>query len=101
MLFARCSRLRTASHSRAMRRHNCCRTPTTTAFFSLSCKNNQISAMRSTFSKLVVALAILLGAPAALADDIELLEARLEHAEDGVVLNADFGFDFNARLEQA
>lgn len=57
--------------------------------------------MRGTLSKLMVALAILLGAHAALADDIELLEARLEQTEDGVVLNADFAFDFNPRLEQA
>jgi hypothetical protein len=57
--------------------------------------------MRGTLSKLVVVLAILLGAPAALADDIELLEARLEPSDEGVVLNADFAFDFNSRLEQA
>ncbi len=54
-----------------------------------------------TFSKLVLLLALLLGAQAVLADDIELLEARLEQTEDGVTLNADFAFDFNARLEQA
>lgn len=57
--------------------------------------------MRGTLSKLVVVLAILLCARAALADEIELLEARLEQTEDGVVLNADFAFDFNPRLEQA
>ena len=57
--------------------------------------------MRGTLSKLVVVLAVLLSASAALADDIELLEARLEQTEDGVALNADFAFDFNARLEQA
>ncbi len=58
-------------------------------------------ARRGTFSKLVLLLALLLGAQAVLADDIELLEARLEQTEDGVTLNADFAFDFNARLEQA
>ncbi len=51
--------------------------------------------------KLVLVLALLASAPSARADDIELLEARLEHGEEGVVLNADFAFDFNARLEQA
>jgi hypothetical protein len=58
--------------------------------------------MRSTLFRLVVILATLLpGLRAACADEIELLEARLEQTDDGVVLNADFSFDFNARLEQA
>ncbi len=51
--------------------------------------------------KLVLVIALLAGARSAIADDIELLEARLEQTEDGIVLNADFTFDFNARLEQA
>ena len=50
---------------------------------------------------LVLLLALLCGARNASADEIELLEARLEQSEDGVVLNAEFSFDFNARLEQA
>jgi hypothetical protein len=50
---------------------------------------------------LVVLLGTALGAPSARADGIELLEARLESGDDGIVLNADFAFDFNARLEQA
>ena len=56
--------------------------------------------MRGTFPKLVVALAILLAAPATLADDVEVLDPRLEQTEDGLVLNVDFTFEFNARLEQ-
>jgi hypothetical protein len=57
--------------------------------------------MRGTLSKLAVVLAILLGTQVARADDIEIRDARLEQTEDGLALNADFGFDFNARLEQA
>src|SRR3954468_24768687 len=57
--------------------------------------------MHSLLFKLVVALGLAFGAQAALANEIELLEARLEQTEDGTVLNADFAFDFNARLEQA
>ena len=57
--------------------------------------------MRGTFTKLAVILSILVGAQGARADDIEVREARLEQTEDGVALNVDFGFDFNARLEQA
>ena len=57
--------------------------------------------MRGTLSKLAVVCAILLGVQAARADDIEVREARLDQTEDGLVLNADFAFDFNARLEQA
>ena len=50
---------------------------------------------------LALALALLTGARAASADEIELLEARIEQTEEGVVVNAEFAFDFNARLEQA
>jgi hypothetical protein len=57
--------------------------------------------MRGTLSKLAVVLAILAGAPAAHADDIEVREARLEQTEEGLALSADFAFDFNARLENA
>lgn len=57
--------------------------------------------MHGILFKLVVVIAILFGIRTASADDIELLEARLEQTEDGTVLNADFAFDFNARLEQA
>lgn len=56
--------------------------------------------MHGTFSKLLLVLAMLLAVPAVHADEIEVLETRLEQTEDGVVLNADFAFDFNARLEQ-
>jgi hypothetical protein len=57
--------------------------------------------MYGTLFRLVVVLALLGGARAAPADEIDLLEARLEQTEEGTVLNADFAFDFNARLEQA
>ncbi len=61
--------------------------------------------MRGTLSKLVVVLAatlaMLLGARAAFADEIEIRDARLEQTEDGLALSADFAFDFNSRLEQA
>ena len=57
--------------------------------------------MRGPLSTLLLAVAFFCGMQAAFADDIELLEARLEQTEEGVVLNADFSFDFNARLEQA
>ena len=77
--------------------------------------------MRGTFSKLTAGLAtparsaviaLQLFAAAALilltlshatasrADGVEILEARLEQTDDGVVLQAEFAFDFNARLEQ-
>ena len=57
--------------------------------------------MRGTLSKLAVVLAILVGAPPARADDIEVREARLEQTEEGLALSVDFAFDFNARLENA
>ena len=40
--------------------------------------------MRGTFSRLLVVLSVLLAAPAVQADDIEVLEARLEQTEDPV-----------------
>jgi hypothetical protein len=58
-------------------------------------------ALSRPFSMLVIVLALLSGARAASADEIELLEARIEQTEEGVVVNAEFAFDFNARLEQA
>ena len=58
-------------------------------------------ALSRLFPTLVLLLAMVCGARAASADEIELLEARLEQTEEGVVLNAEFAFDFNARLEQA
>ena len=65
--------------------------------------------MRGTLSKLaavlvkvlVTVLATVFALQPALADEIEVRDARLEQAEEGLVLNADFAFDFNARLEQA
>jgi hypothetical protein len=35
------------------------------------------------------------------ADDIEVIDARLAAAEEGLLLSADFGFEFNARLSEA
>lgn len=58
-------------------------------------------ALSRSFPTLVLVLALLVGARASSADEIELLEARIEQAEEGVVVNAEFAFDFNARLEQA
>ena len=40
-------------------------------------------------------------APCARADDIEVIDARLAAAEEGLLLSADFGFEFNARLSEA
>lgn len=57
--------------------------------------------LRGSFQILLLAVAFLCGTRPAFADDIELLEARLEQVDEGVALNADFAFDFNARLEQA
>jgi hypothetical protein len=50
----------------------------------------------------LAAVAALLAAAAqcARADEIELREARLEPADEGIALNADFAFDLNPRLEQ-
>lgn len=55
--------------------------------------------MRGTLPTLLVLVAALLMAPVAQADDIEVREPRLEQTDDGLVLSADFSFDFNARLE--
>lgn len=40
-------------------------------------------------------------APCARADDIDVIDARLAAAEEGLLLSADFGFEFNARLSEA
>ena len=51
--------------------------------------------------KLAAAAALLAGAARlACADEIAVLEARLETVDEGIALNADFAFDFNPRLEQ-
>ena len=52
--------------------------------------------------KLVAAIALLCGAARlANADEIEVREARLDEADEGIVLNAEFAFDFSSRLAQA
>ncbi|HSD42938.1 MAG TPA: DUF4390 domain-containing protein [Burkholderiales bacterium] len=48
-----------------------------------------------------LALALALVAPGAAAEEIEVRDARLEFAEDGIVLDADFAFDLTSRLEDA
>jgi hypothetical protein len=45
-------------------------------------------------------LAASAGVSTARADDIEVAEARLSAVEDGIVLNADFSFELNARLAE-
>jgi len=50
--------------------------------------------------KLLLALAAAF-AFAARADDVEVREANLRAADEGLVLNAEFAFDFNARLADA
>jgi hypothetical protein len=50
-------------------------------------------------SRLIVALACA-AAVCARADDIEVVDARLAAAEEGLLLSADFAFDFNARLSE-
>ena len=58
------------------------------------------AALVYTSAVLLCTPAALLYTPGAQADGIDLLEARLEQTEDGVVLNADFAVDFNPRLEE-
>jgi hypothetical protein len=57
--------------------------------------------MRSsaTLPKFLVALACC-AALAARADDIDVLDARLAASEEGLLLSADFAFDFNPRLSE-
>jgi len=50
--------------------------------------------------KFLVAL-VCAAALCARADDIEVLDAHLAAAEEGLLLSADFVFDFNARLSEA
>jgi hypothetical protein len=51
--------------------------------------------------KLAAAVALVAGtAQFARADEIDVREARLELADEGIALSADFSFDFNHRLEQ-
>jgi hypothetical protein len=50
-------------------------------------------------SRLLVALACA-AALCARADDIEVLDARLAASEEGLLLSADFAFEFNSRLNE-
>jgi hypothetical protein len=44
---------------------------------------------------------LLLGASLARADNLEVRDARIENADDGYVVTADFGIELNPRLEEA
>jgi hypothetical protein len=54
----------------------------------------------ATLQKLLVALACCTSLAAA-ADDIDVLDARLAASEEGLLLSADFAFDFSPRLSEA
>lgn len=50
---------------------------------------------------LTVVVLALLASVGARADDIEVRDVRIESVEEGLALNADFGFDLNPRLAEA
>lgn len=52
-------------------------------------------------ARFLIACLLALGTAGAVADDIEVREARLEATDDGYAVRADFAFEFNARLEEA
>ena len=54
----------------------------------------------ATLSRLVVALACAASVHAK-ADEIEVVDARLAASEEGLLLSADFSFEFNERLQEA
>jgi hypothetical protein len=54
----------------------------------------------ATLPRMLVALACC-AALAARADDIDVLDARLAASEEGLLLSADFAFDFSPRLSEA
>ncbi len=55
----------------------------------------------AVLSKILLVLALCAAAMFARADEIEVREARLAPAEEGLTLSADFAFDFNSRLAEA
>jgi hypothetical protein len=55
----------------------------------------------AVLSKILLAVALCGAALFARADEIEVREARLAPAEDGLALSAEFAFDFNPRLAEA
>ncbi len=57
--------------------------------------------MRRTAQLLALLLGLFLAGGAARADEIEIRETELRFGEDGLVLNAEFSFDLNARLADA
>lgn len=57
------------------------------------------TALRRLLAGLVLALALC--APGASADEIEVRDARLVAADEGILLDADFAFELTARLEEA
>lgn len=54
----------------------------------------------ATLSKFIVALACA-ASLCARADEIEVVDARLAASEEGLLLSADFAFEFNERLQEA
>lgn len=56
--------------------------------------------IRATLMRLVVALACAT-ALCARADEIDVVDARLAASEEGLLLSADFAFDFSPRLQEA
>lgn len=57
--------------------------------------------MRRTAQLLALLLGLFLAGGVARADEIEIRETELRFGEDGLVLNAEFSFDLNARLADA
>ena len=55
----------------------------------------------AVLSKILLAIALCGAAMFARADEIEVREARLAPAEEGLALSAEFAFDFNPRLAEA
>ena len=61
-----------------------------------ACSPSLIEGLRGWLAAVLLAWASLAGAA-----EIEIANAQLVPGDDGYVLNADFSFDFNARLEEA
>ncbi|MEO8716777.1 MAG: DUF4390 domain-containing protein [Burkholderiales bacterium] len=55
----------------------------------------------ATCSSCIVALACAAAAVCARADEIDVVDARLAASEEGLLLSADFAFDFSPRLQEA
>ena len=57
--------------------------------------------LSATCSRFVVAALACAAALCARADEIDVVDARLAASEEGLLLSADFAFEFNARLQEA